>query len=155
MSYSGSPATTFGNIDHLEGETIPVLADGVVTSATVADGEFTLDSSASDVHAGFSYNTNIETLIWELSGAPTNTTRARRKRIIDLTLTLYETCELTYGPDSDNLLTMPMTDATLFTGDKVVEFNGNPEIDSVVYLRQDDPLPLTLIGITANIEVGD
>jgi hypothetical protein len=35
----------------------------------------------------------------------------------------------------------------LFTGDKEIEFRGGFDTDGFVVVRQDQPLPLTIIGI--------
>lgn len=63
LTYSGAPATVFSGADHLEGESVAVLADGnEVTGVVVENGQFTLQTAASKVHFGLSYTPTIETL---------------------------------------------------------------------------------------------
>jgi hypothetical protein len=60
---SGDPASTFGGMEHLEGETVSVLADGVYSGEyTIASGEFTLTggATATNVHAGLGYNMDLQ-----------------------------------------------------------------------------------------------
>jgi len=55
--------TTVSGLDHLEGETVDILADGyVVEGKTVSSGSVTLDRAANKVHAGLSYTPTIELL---------------------------------------------------------------------------------------------
>lgn len=63
LTYSGSPATVISGLDHLEGESVAILADGYeVTGKTVSSGSITLDRAASKVHVGLPYTPVIETL---------------------------------------------------------------------------------------------
>ncbi|MDQ4678173.1 hypothetical protein, partial [Stenotrophomonas maltophilia group sp. RNC7] len=63
LSYSGAPATTFGGLDHLEGEEVNILADGAVMSRqVVTGGEVTLQQPASTVHVGLPITADLVTL---------------------------------------------------------------------------------------------
>lgn len=154
LSYSGAPAVTFYGMDHLEGETVQVLADGIyVGTEVIASGEFTIAVAASTVHAGIAYNSDIKTLPWELGrdGGSSDTTK---KRIIGCNIKVYETSELQFGRDATHLMDIPMTDGTLYTDWIYREFNGDFLRNPTVYMRQNKPLPATILSIGADIDVG-
>ena len=63
LTYSGAPATVITGLDHLEGESVTALADGVpVHGLTVSSGQVTLPSPASKVHVGLLYVADAVTL---------------------------------------------------------------------------------------------
>ena len=61
LSYRGSATASFSGLDHLEGETVVALADGVVeTGLVVSGGAVTLSTAASVVHIGLNYNSDLD-----------------------------------------------------------------------------------------------
>ncbi|KUR80909.1 hypothetical protein [Novosphingobium sp. FSW06-99] len=88
LSYSGAPATHFGTggsgfPSNYYGQTISVLADGVVTSAVVAgDGSFTLGTAASQVTAGILYTAQIVGLPPKLVNRAGGQSELVKKRLI-------------------------------------------------------------------------
>lgn len=155
LSYSGPPAVTFTGLDHLEGETLQVLADGAVhPPVTVADGAITLTKEASKVHAGLGYLSLIETLPPE-AGSPQGTAQGRTKRITAAHINLFETLGCLYGQDPDNLDRIPFRKASdplgapppLFTGFKEVQMQGGYDTQPTAIIAQDQPLPMTVLSI--------
>lgn len=70
LSYSGAPTATVSGLDHLEGETVGILADGIVLAdQAVAGGAVTLPGgvTAATVHVGLRYESRVRTL--PVSGA--------------------------------------------------------------------------------------
>ncbi len=50
----------------------------------------------------------------------------------------------------------PMDQAIpVFTGDKEVEFRGNYETDGFIYVRQTQPLPLTILSLYPELITND
>jgi hypothetical protein len=151
----GAPAVAFTGMDHLEGETVQVLADGVyIGTKVIASGEFTLTDAASSVIAGVAYNTNLKTLIPDVAmqeGSNSN----KIKRIIDTTFQVYETCDFKYGRDSSNLIAMELTSGVVSTNEYLRPFNGEHSLYPSIYIRQDEPTPLTLLSLTYELEVED
>jgi hypothetical protein len=43
----------------------------------------------------------------------------------------------------------------VFTGDKEVEFRGNYETDGFIYVRQTQPLPLTILSLYPRLQTND
>jgi hypothetical protein len=163
LTYDSTPATAISGLDHLEGETVSILADGAThPDRTVSAGQITLSRSASVVHVGLAYESNIETLNIE-AGAADGTSQGKTKRIHRLNIRLFKTLGLMFGPSSDKLDRMTFRTSAdemgnppaLFTGDKSINWNGYYEVEGIVYLRQDQPLPLTILGIMPQLVTQD
>jgi len=57
------PITTIGNLTHLEGETVEIIADGfVVTPQVVVGGEVTVETAASVFEIGLNVETELKTM---------------------------------------------------------------------------------------------
>lgn len=167
LSYEGGAVTSVSGLDHLEGVTVVALADGIPLTAatattpadldlTVASGAITLGTSVSTLHAGFAYNSNIETLRIAVPSESSGTIQGKTKRISNVTLRLLESLECKIGPDSSNLVSMDFTDGnTAFSGDKNIPFDDKYNKEGYIYIRQDAPLPLTVLAIIPEVRVSD
>ena len=79
LSYSGSATTTVSGLDHLEGETVSILADGAVRpQAVVASGAISLVSAASNIHVGLAYTADLK-LARQEAGAQDGTAQGKVK----------------------------------------------------------------------------
>jgi hypothetical protein len=163
LSYSGSPVTSISGLSHLEGQTVAILADGAThPRKTVASGSISLDRSASKVKVGLPYTSLLQTMRLD-AGSQDGTSQGKTKRIFDITLRIYESIGIEVGPDLNNMERIPFrSSATLmdqaipvFTGDKEIEFRGNYETDGYVYVRQDQPLPLTILSLYPRLVTND
>lgn len=91
LSYSGAAATTISGLNHLEGQTVAVLANGLnVGPKTVTSGAITLSTAATQVHVGLPYTATVETLRLEAGGGD-GTAQGDTKRIGNIVLRLYQT----------------------------------------------------------------
>ena len=160
LLYNGAAATTFTGLDHLEGESVSILADGAIhPNRTVTSGQITLDYAAAKVVVGLGYTHTYESLKWE-AGAPAGTAQGQTKRISGVTLMLLDAATSSIGPDTANLKALnfrdvddPMDTAVpLFTGEKFVEFEGDFATDTRVVVRGSDPAPFTLLAIAPEIK---
>jgi hypothetical protein len=43
----------------------------------------------------------------------------------------------------------------VFTGDKEIEFRGNYETDGFIFVRQTQPLPLTILSLYPKLQTND
>lgn len=163
LTYSGSPATTISGLNHLEGETVTILADGAAhADKTVSSGAITLDRSASKVHVGLGYTSTLRTMRIE-GGSVDGVSQGKVKRIHDVTVRLYETVGAKVGASASATDVIPFRSSAdpmdqalgLYTGDKTIEFDNGYDTDGFVTVVQDQPLPLTLLGIYARLEVFD
>src|SRR5690606_34628418 len=84
-------------LDHLDGETVALVADGAAhPSRVVAAGKVTLDRPAARVHAGLGYRSVLETLDIE-GGAVDGTAQDRRRRIHGVSVRLVDTIGASVG----------------------------------------------------------
>ena len=163
LSYDGSPATTISGLSHLEGQTVSVLADGAThPDATVTSGEITLSRSASKVKVGLAFTSLLQTMRID-AGSQNGTSQSKTKRIYEITLRLYETLGVEVGPDLNNMERIPFrssadlmdSSVAVFTGDKEIEFRGNYETDGFIFVRQNQPLPLTILSLYPKLQTND
>ena len=163
LAYSGSATTTITGLTHLEGEEVAILADGSThPRKTVTSGSITLERSATKVKVGLPYTSLLQTMRLD-AGSQDGTSQGKTKRIFDITLRIYESIGIEVGPDLNNMERIPFrSSATLmdsaipvFTGDKEIEFRGNYETDGYVYVRQDQPLPLTILSLYPRLVTND
>ncbi|WP_031479364.1 hypothetical protein [Maridesulfovibrio frigidus] len=162
LSYNQDVAdTVFTGLDHLEGKKVSVLADGAVRPEVVVEnGSITLASPASVVHAGLPFISNLKTLRLE-GGAMAGTAQGRMKRISHVTVRLFQSLGLQVGYDEDHLERAPFRTSadkvggppSLFSGDYEVKFNRGYDRDGQIYIRQDQPLPLTVLALIPEVTV--
>ena len=163
LTYNGAAATSISGLGHLEGEVVTILADGAAhANKTVASGAITLDRAAKKVHIGLGFNSTLKTMRIE-GGSIDGTSQGKVKRIHDVTVRLYRSVGLKIGPSSSINDLIPFRSSAdemdqaldLYTGDKTIEFGNGYDTDGFVTVRQEQPLPLTIIGIYARLEVFD
>jgi len=155
LTYAGSDTTSITSLNHLEGETVQILADGSAhADKTVTNGKVTLDRSAGKVHIGYSYNSLVETLRLE-GGADDGISQGKIKRIHGVTARFLNSVGAEVGPDTGNLDRIPFRDSSMsmdtavpmFTGDKEISFPSGYDNDARVVVQQSQPLPMTILAI--------
>ena len=163
LAYSGSATTTISGLDHLEGQTVSVLANGAThPDRTVSGGSITLARSSTKVKVGLKYTSLLQTMRLD-AGAQNGTSQAKTKRIFNISIRLYESVGVEVGPDLNNMESIPFRSSAtpmdqaipVFTGDKEVEFRGNYETDGFIYVRQTQPLPLTVLSLYPELITND
>jgi hypothetical protein len=161
LTYDSVPTTTISGLDHLEGETVSILADGA-THATkvVSGGNITLDRSAQKVHVGLNFDSILQTLRIE-AGSAQGVAQSKIKRINEITVRLHKTLGVEIGGDLDNMENIPFRSSAalmgspidLFSGDKKIELRDDYNTDGHVFVRQTQPLPLTVLAIYPEVTV--
>ena len=155
LTYSGSATTSITGLNHLEGVTVTILADGAAhADKTVSNGAITLDRSATKVHVGYGYTSTLETLRME-AGAEDGIAQGKIKRIHGVTARFFQTVGAELGPDTSNLDRLPFRDSSmamdeavpLFSGDKEISFPSGYDNDAKIVIRQTQPLPMTILAI--------
>ncbi|BAQ85504.1 putative tail tubular protein B [uncultured Mediterranean phage uvMED] len=164
LSYSGSATTTLSGLAHLEGQTVSILADGAAhANKTVSSGAITLDRSATKACVGLSYDSILQTMRIE-GGAAEGTSQGKTKRISKVVLRLFETVGVKVGPSLSNLETIPFRTTssllsnpvdTLLSGDKEIEFNDDYNSDGFIFIKQDQPLPCSILAIYPTLVTSD
>jgi hypothetical protein len=152
---------TFIGLDHLEGEEVTICADGAVLDAqTVSGGSITIDNPAGVVHIGLSYTAEIETLDVTIFGA--ESIRHRNKIIPEATVVVQDTVGLKIGPDEDHLEELSLRDSEFYT-DPTTMTSGALEAYLLntwnehgrLLVRQDQPLPATILAVIPKLELGE
>ena len=163
LAYSGSAVTTISGLDHLEGQTVSVLANGAThPDKTVSSGSITLDRSSTNVKVGLSYSSILQTMRLD-AGSQNGTSQGKTKRIYEITIRLYESVGVEVGESLDNMERIPFRTSSdpmdqgipPFTGDKAVEFRGNYDTDGFIFVRQTQPLPLTILSLYPELQTND
>lgn len=151
--------TTISGLSHLEGESVSILANGAVqASKTVSSGSITLDTRASIVHAGLAYTSQLETQRIE-AGSLDGTAQGKIKRIHEVILRIYRSLGIEVGRRDGEIDVIPFRDSSdpmdaapaLFSGDLRVDFSEGFDRKGTVYFRQQQPLPLTVLGVFAHL----
>ena len=163
LTYDSTAATTISGLDHLEGETVDILADGAShPQKTVTSGAVTLDRSASVVHIGLPCPAKLATMRLN-SGAADGTAQGKTKRINRVAVRLLDTLGGEMGPsesETDELLFRSSGDPMdagppIFTGDKSVAWRGGYETDAIVWYVNEQPLPATVVAIMPSVVTQD
>lgn len=163
LTYSGSPVTTVSGLSHLEGQTVQVLTDGAThPNRTVSSGAITLQVAASKVHVGLACPATLAPTRLE-AGAGDGTSQGKTKRINKLVLRFLNTLGCKAGPDLNTLDEIPFRTGSdpmdapppLFTGDKLMEWPGDYDFDGYMVVRQEQPLPMTVVAIMPQVHTFD
>jgi len=163
LRYEGSSTSSLSGLYHLEGETVSVMVNGAThPDEMVATGAINLDFGATVAVAGYPYTSSMQTLRIE-SGSVDGTSQGKPKRIHAITLRLHETVGIEVGNSAGELDRIPFRDSSmamdqavpLFTGDKEIEFPGGYEDDDRIYVRQTQPLPMTVLGLFPRMNTFD
>lgn len=162
LTYDSTPATTVTGLDHLEGETVQILADGSVRpDAVVTDGSITITKAASVIHVGLGYTAMIETLDIE-AGSATGTAMAKPKLISKVNVRLKDSVGCKVGTSTTQDVISFRSSANnmdqavpLFSGDKEVSFPGGWEKEKTIVIKQEQCLPLHVLAIYPKMIVSD
>ena len=164
LAYVGAPAATVAGLDHLEGATVQVLADGAAhDDRTVAGGEIALSRPASRVQVGLHHPAVLQPM-WFESTAP-DATAGRKRRLVEILVDLFETlggrCAFDDGQAGGETIAIPFRRAQdpmdaappLFTGARSLRRSGRMEDRVGVTVRQDQPLPMTVTAMVPQLGV--
>ncbi len=157
VAYSGVAVSTITEgLDHLEGETVQVLANGAVhPDRVVSSGEITLDDDVyTDVLVGLGYVSELETLDLEFPD-PEGSSMGKIARIDHLVLRLYNSLGGKIGPDTAHLTPIQYRDfgdamdaaPPVFSGDRKISYDGPYQRQKRIVFRQDQPLPLNILSV--------
>lgn len=162
LTYSGPPATTLSGLGHLEGKTVDILTDGAVhPQRVVSGGSITLDYPASKVHVGLPIVSDLRTLPLALEGAQA-AGQGTVKNVNKVHLRVAQSSLVKAGPDFTRLREYPARAVTdpygsppaLRDGELTLSIDPSWNQDAGVCVRQDLPLPLTVLSMTLEAQTG-
>ena len=147
-------------LDYLEGKTLNILADGAVhPQRVVSSGEISLERAASVVHLGLPYESDLNTLPLALQIEALG--QGRVKNLNHVWLRVLESSGIFAGPSADKLVeakqrtTEPYgTPPNLKTQDIKIMLTPQWQDNGQLFVRQTDPLPLTVVGLTLEAAIG-
>lgn len=159
-----TPTTQWSGLDHLNGQEVCVIADGIVldNKITVTGGTITLDQPAQSIEVGLPYTHVIEPLPPGISQGY----GGRKLRLIELMLRVHETQALRVDVGRG------LKDTTLKAIGETPILNAPPPIvsedikiralgwqqdgtDSLWRIEQDTPYPFTLLSAVSEIMVNE
>ena len=153
--------TLVTGLNHLEGEEVQVLVgDAVFPNQTVSSGSITVTLPANaaykTIEIGLGYVSTIKTLKVE-AGSQAGTAQGRKKRYNEVMVRLLKSVGVTINGDQLPFRTSatPMgQDIPDFTGDKRVS-NLGWDREGQIEIKQTQPLPMTVLGITGTMVTSD
>ena len=156
----GFARNTLSGFTHLEGKTVSILADGaVLPNEVVVGGSFTIERAAVKIHVGLQYFSDLQTL--PLSMNIDAFGQGRVKNINQAWVRVFKSSGLFVGPTADKLTEAKMrTDEpygsppSLRSDEISVNITPTWAQSGQIYIRQADPLPLTVVGVTIEAVVG-
>jgi hypothetical protein len=163
LQYDGVPAGIIGGLEHLEGKTVAVLADGnVVPDRTVANGQIALDAEYAKVTVGLPYTADLETLNLELATQAGPTVQGRMKKIAQVTVRVKDSRGLAVGISQTVLQEVKQRQVEAlgaamqpFSGDHAVTIPSEWNRDGRLFVRQRYPLPATILDLIPEVAVGN
>ena len=166
LTYDGASTTTITGLDHLEGETVKIMADGAVQDdAEVSGGEVELRTAATKVQVGLGYDWVYRSMKLPY-GSRTGSGVGRTKTVNALVFALLDAATFEFGIDLDGNLNFEpcafrtaadlMTNAIpLFTGEIRKSSEGGFHTDPRIVAKGSQPLPWTLLGISPEVDASD
>ena len=163
-------------LDHLNGMIVTGLADGnVITPRTVTNSQITLDAQASKITIGLGFTAQLQTTYLD-AGQPT--IQGQRKKVAAVTVRMENSIGVKVGsnqPDGStfspmrvdggwsNLSPLPSGASTpykalapnMYTGDSRAPVFGGFARPGQVALQQDQPLPMQILAVIAELDPGD
>ena len=153
------PTDTFTGLDHLEGETLKVIADGyVLDDVTVSGGSVTISREATtSCEIGLKFTPTVKTLPIEIIQVGTKIGLKKRisevvlrvKDTGDFTVNNYQVSFRTFGEAGDGspLNAVPPS----FTGDKKIKGILGWDERKQITISQTEPTELKVLSVTMNV----
>ena len=157
LTYNGDYLTIVKGLDHIEGEVVSILADGVVLPQQVVEaGQVVLETPAKRIHVGLPYKSILQTMEPEIPDAE-GTAKGRMKRINRCVFRLYNTNRFLYGstPESEmkEVTFGEVEQKILFNGDEEKSFPTGWGREGFVTIVQEHPVPITVVAIIPEMGV--
>ena len=152
---------TISGLSWLEGKTVSILADGAVhPRLVVTSGSITLERAANKVQIGLPYDSDLQTLPMALQ-VDGGFGQGRYKNVNKAWLRVYQSSGIFIGPNEDNLTEAKQRTSepygsppALKSQEILVNLTPTWADSGQIYVRQQDPLPLTIVGLTLEVSLG-
>ena len=150
------------NLSWLIGKTVSMLGDGAVLPQQVvpASGIVTLGRGYIKLIAGLPYQSDLKTLPLALQ-VDAGYGQGRMKNVNKVWMRVNRSSGIFIGPDADNLTEAKQrtvepygSPPALKTEEVLVVITPTWADSGAVYVRQEDPLPLTIVNMTMEVALG-
>ena len=154
-------STTITGLDHLEGENVQILiGDAVYPNQIVTSGEISVSLSPNtgykSLEVGLGFVSQLKTMRVE-AGASAGTAQGRKKRYNEVMVRLHKTVGININGDQ-----LPFRTSSTPMGQNIKEFTGDKRVinlgwdrDGQIIIKQEQPLPMTILGITGTLVTSD
>ena len=154
-------STSITGLDHLEGEEVQILiGDAVFPNQTVTNGAISVSLNSAtgfkSIEIGLAYTSKIKTMRIE-AGANAGTAQGRKKRYNEVMVRLHKTIGIKINGDQ-----LPFRTSSMHMGQNIPEFTGDKRVtnlgwdrDGQIEILQEQPLPMTVLGITGTLVTSD
>lgn len=165
LLYEGKEVTVISGLEHLEGQTVDILADGAGHPPRVVEnGKITLAVAASRVLAGLPYSWTLAPM--RLEGlSQRGTAQGKKARIVEAMTRVYKTMGLRYAwaGQREEPYILPMREVDMpmdkapapFTGDVSLPMPGGWDTDTRVIFTGKGPFPATIIMVTVQAAINE
>jgi hypothetical protein len=152
---------TISGLSYIEGKTVSILADGAVhPQLVVTSGSITLERAASKIQIGLPYDSDLQTLPMALQ-VDGGFGQGRFKNVNKAWLRVFQSSGIFIGPTEDALTeskqrtSEPYGSPPALKSQEILVVITPTWADSgQIYVRQQDPLPLTIVGMTLEVTLG-
>ena len=147
-------------LGYLEGKTVSILADGAVhPRRLVTAGKITLDRAGTVIQIGLPYQSDLKTLPMAINIEGFG--QGRYKNVNHAWLRVYQSSGIFVGPDENSLVEAKQrttesygSPPSLKTEEIKIQLTPSWQDNGQVFVRQADPLPLTIVALTLEVSVG-
>jgi len=153
--------TSVGGLSHLEGETVQILIDNCVFPDEIVSGGSVSPKIPSTwgtvpIQIGLAYKSKLRTMRVE-AGSEAGKAQGRKKRWNEVMVRLIDTTGVIINGDQ-----LPFRTSAHKMGAAVPNFEGDKRVtnlgwdrDGIIEIRQEQPLPMTILGIHGTLTVVD
>ena len=147
-------------LSHLEGQTVSILADGAVhPRRVVTSGAIALDAPSRVVQIGLPITADLETLPITIQMEAFG--QGRFKNINQVSLRVFKSSGIFVGPNENNLTEFKQrttetygSPPALKTEELRMPISPSWNDSGQIFVRQSDPLPITIVAVTSEVTLG-
>lgn len=161
VKYDGSSTSTISGLDHLEGQTVQVLGDGVYFGDyVVASGAVTLESAVTTASVGLKETTRFKPMKFDIDNVVGNS-QGQWKKLSKVEVLMqdslapdvYDELGSKYVLKFRDMADETSTPIPAFSGVKETTIKGRAKEDPYFILVADQPYPLTVRAVLARYEI--
>lgn len=159
-TYTGAGTKVVDGLEHLEGKTVAILADGfVMPQQVVKNGCVILSNAYKKIHVGLPIKAVFKSLPVEMIGQD-GSYLSRKKRVSKVMMFFHESRGGRYGRIDESMDEMKWR-STEAWGEPIKLYSGKQDITipsaswektQQIVVRQDEPLPLTILSMVAEVQ---